>query len=282
MGYQDRLEVIKKAEEYEKLGLFDRDLEADPPTRPLHPGECDYTGKKFSTRLQTKIANRFARAHFERKIRRGELVIDGVEGLENYRTAGEGGGVLTCNHFHPYDNYAIYHVLRPLLGKRDLYKVVREGNYTSFPGLYGYFFRHCNTLPIGSTVRTLHEFSAAAQTLLRRGERILIYPEQGMWWNYRKPRPPKPGAYQLAVRASVPVLPVFITMRDLKKKDEHGFPVQGYTLHFLPPVFPDPTLRPHDAEDAMAKKNFAAWRECYEHTYGTPLQYSTEGGVGFL
>ena len=37
---QDRLEVLEKIREYEKNGWFDRDVENDPPTRPLRPGEA--------------------------------------------------------------------------------------------------------------------------------------------------------------------------------------------------------------------------------------------------
>ena len=38
-----------------------------------------------------------------------------------------------------------------------------------------------------------------------------------MWWNYRKPRPVTPGAYRFAVNNNVPVLPMFITLKDTDK-----------------------------------------------------------------
>ena len=57
-------------------------------------------------------------------------------------------------------------------------------------------------------------FTSAVNRLLKRGESILIYPEQEMWWNYKKPRPFKVGAFKMACRAGVPVLPTFITMQD--------------------------------------------------------------------
>ena len=72
---QDRKEVLKRIEEYERLGYFDRDVENDPPTRPLRPGEVDYTLKKWTSRLSSEIANEVARRHFDRCIKRGELVI---------------------------------------------------------------------------------------------------------------------------------------------------------------------------------------------------------------
>ena len=181
---------------------------------------------------------------------------------------------MTCNHFNPFDNYAVYRALLPCLGKRPLYKVIREGNYTSFPGLYGYFFKNCNTLPIPSDYRLLAEMAAAADELLRRGEKILIYPEQAMWWNYRKPRPLKGGAFTFAAKASVPVLPVFITMTDSDRTGADGFPVQEYTVNILPPILPDPRLTARENAAAMKEKNFAAWKEVYEDFYGLPLSYA--------
>ena len=38
---------------------------------------------------------------------------------------------------------------------------------------------------------------------------VLIYPEQEMWFNYRKPRPPKRGSYFYAAEAEVPIILVF-------------------------------------------------------------------------
>ena len=54
----------------------------------------------------------------------------------------------------------------------------------------------------------------AADTILKRGDFILIYPEQSLWWNYEKPKPLKNGAYKIASRSNVPVIPIFITMKD--------------------------------------------------------------------
>ena len=49
--------------------------------------------------------------------------------------------------------------------------------------------------------------------------KILIYPEQSMWYNYRKPKPLKVGAFSFAVKNNVPVLPIFITCEDTENFD---------------------------------------------------------------
>ena len=273
-----RLAVQKKIAEYERLGLFDLDVEDDPPTKPLLPGQVDYTYQKRKTRAKARIANRVARAFFERKIRKGELVIKEVRGIEHFRAV-QGGAILTCNHFNPFDNYAVLKAIERDLPKKTLYKIIREGNYTSFKGLYGYFFRHCNTLPLGSNLHVMGELSRGVSTLLARGERILIYPEQGMWWNYKKPRPLKLGAFRFAAKAGVPVVPFFITTEETDKKDGAGFPILAYTVHILPAILPDPEKNVRVNTEEMCLKNYQAWKAVYEETYGVPLIYTTEGEV---
>ena len=269
----DRVAIVEKIALYEKNGWFDRDVEDDPPTRPIEPGEVDYTLKKLSNKIASEIANRYAKRFFDKLIKKGELIIEEVRGIENYRSV-EGGALITSNHFNPYEQYAVFKSIERELGKKRLYKVIREGNYTSFPGLYGYFFRHCNTLPLASNHTALREFMDAVGVLLDRGEKILIYPEQAMWWNYKKPRPLKDGAFRLAAKNNSPIIPFFLTMRDSDRIGGDGFPIQAYTVHILPPIFPDPEKSIRENTEIMKNKNFELWKEVYESTYGIPLSYS--------
>ena len=117
------------------------------------------------------------------------------------------------------------------------------------------------------------KFMRSFAELLKRGETILIYPEQGMWWNYRKPRPMQDGAFSLAVRNDAPVVPVFITMEDSDVPDGDGFFVQEYTLHILPAIYPDKTLSHIAAKKDMKNRNYEAWVKTYEEFYGKPLVY---------
>lgn len=274
---EDRKEVLRKIDEYERKGWFDKDVENDPPSPELRPEDVDYLGKKLSSKIKTAIANKMGRKFFEKMIKEGAVVIDGMEGGENLRLLKDTGAVITCNHFGIPDNYILYHCIQNSLKKKRLYKVIREGNYTGFGGLFGFLFRNCNTLPLSSNRRTMVNFMSAADMLLRRGEAVLIYPEQGMWWNYRKPRPFKIGAFKIAVRAGVPVLPTFITMKDDETKlDEHNYPLQHYTLHVMPPVYPDKTLSEKQAAEKMKEDTFALYKAKYEEVYGVPLAYYEE------
>ena len=274
---EDRKEVLKRIGEYERKGWFDKDVENDPPAPELRPEDVDYLGKKLSSKIKTAIANKMGRKFFEKMIKDGAVVIDGMEGEENLAVLKKTGAVISCNHFGIPDNYILYHCIQKSLKKKRLYKVIREGNYTGFPGLFGFLFRNCNTLPLSSNRRTMVNFMSAADTLLKRGEAVLIYPEQGMWWNYRKPRPFKIGAFKIAVRAGVPVLPAFVTMTDDETKlDEHNYPLQHYTLHIMPPVYADASLNEKQAAEKMRQDTFALYKAKYEEVYGVPLAYSEE------
>ncbi len=275
----ERQKILDKIAEQERQGLFDLDVEDDPPTAPLEVDRVDYTQKKLSTRIGSFFANRLGRAHFERMLRRGYVVIKEVRGEENLEKIKSCGALVTCNHFNAFDNYAVYRSLRPALGKKMLYKVIREGNYTSFGGFYGYLFRHCNTLPLSSSIKGMKALSRAITELFERGEKILIYPEQAMWYNYRKPRPLKVGAFRFAVKNNVPVLPVFITLEDSDRLDGDGLPIQIYTVNILDPIYPDKNLSAREDSERICRENYRMWVDTYESFYGKRLEYTTEGGV---
>ncbi|MBQ8448080.1 MAG: 1-acyl-sn-glycerol-3-phosphate acyltransferase [Clostridia bacterium] len=267
-----KLELLEKIAELEKKELWHLDVEDDPETYPLMPDDVDYLNKKFSNKVKTLVANILGTRLFEKMIKGRQLIIKEVRGIENF-TAVKCGKIVTCNHFSITDNYAVWRSLRAHMGGKMLYKVIREGNYTNPPPPFGIFMRHCNTLPLSSKMATMKKFMQAFSALLARGETILIYPEQGMWWNYRKPRPMQEGAFSLAVRNKAPIVPIFITMEDSDVLDGDGFPVQEYTLHVLPAIYPDETLSFAAAKEKMKNENYRAWVKTYESFYKKPLVY---------
>ena len=267
-----KLELLRRIKELEKQELWHLDVEDDPETYPLMPEKVDYLNEKLSSKIKNKIANICGARFFDNMIAKRQLIIKQVRGIENFKAV-EGGKIVTCNHFSVGDNYAVWVALREHMDGKLLYKVIREGNYTNPPKPFGLFMRHCNTLPLSSQKATMVKFIKAFAALLRRGETILIYPEQGMWWNYRKPRPMQDGAFSLAVRNNAPVIPIFITMEDSDILDPDGFPVQEYTLHILPAIYPDSNLSYAAAKKDMKNKNYEAWVRTYEEFYQKPLKY---------
>ena len=121
----------------------------------------------------------------------------------------------------------------------------------------------------------MKKFYKAISELLQTGDYVLFYPEQSMWWNYRKPKPLKRGAFQCAARGGAPVLPCFITMKDSDIMGGDGFYIQEYTIHVLPPIYPEPGLPLRKQAELMMQKNFEQWKEVYETEYHIPLSYTT-------
>ena len=97
-----------------------------------------------------------------------------------------------------------------------------------------------------------------------------------MWWNYKKPRPFKLGAFKIAYRAGVPVLPTFITMTDDTRLDESGYPIQRYTVHILPPIYPDASLGEKVGAEKMKDTAYELCKAKYEEIYGVPVTYGTK------
>ena len=271
----DRVEVMRKIEEYERAGRFDDDVEEDPPSRVLMPDEIDYLDRGMVKKLKTKFAFMMARRFVYNLIDEKKLLIREIRGIEHFKNL-HSGAVITCNHFNAFDSFAIQIAYEAAeQPDRTFYRVIREGNYTTFPGFYGFLMRNCNTLPLSSNSQTLKKFTEATKTLLNEGNFVLVYPEQSMWWNYRKPKPLKGGAYTFAAKCNVPVLPCFITMKDSDIMGDDGFFVQEYTIHIGEPIYPDerlPYLR--RAGDMMAR-NAEVWKEIYENEYQIPLTYMT-------
>lgn len=265
------LEKIKKLEEEEK---FDIDVEDDPPTIVLTPDNIDYLREKMTSKIKRVFANEVGERFLDSLLKNNKLIIKKVNGMENLNKIST-GAIVTCNHFNPFDCFTVEKVFR-MSGKieeKRLYKVIREGNYTNFPGLYGFFFRNCDTLPLSSNKRTMVNFMRAVDSLLQQGEFILIYPEQSMWWNYRKPKPLKHGAFKIASRNNVPVIPIFITMEDSDIIGDDGFPVQEYTVNIAEPIYPDERLTQRENTEKMRDINYEVWKQIYEEFYQIPLEY---------
>lgn len=94
-----------------------------------------------------------------------------------------------------------------------------------------------------------------------------------MWFNYRKPRPPKNGAYFYAAKLNVPILSCFVEMVDLPEDDTDEFKKVKYVLHVLGVLYPDPTKTVKENTEALGTADHALKKNCYETVYGKELTY---------
>ena len=192
----DRVAVLEKIAEYERLGLFDQDVEEDPPGDVLRPEDIKYLDRGFSATVKRAISVGAARLFFRRLLKKEMLYLNPTEGIEHLAGI-EGGAIITANHFHPFDSFIMQKVFDLSGRKGRMYRIIREGNYTAFPGFYGMLMRNCDTLPLSSDPATMKLFLKATRKALDEKNCLLIYAEQSLWWNYRKPKPLKIGASAL-------------------------------------------------------------------------------------
>lgn len=266
----DRAAVLEKIKEYEAKGgeYFFCDVEEDPPCRTLMPEDVDYLHDSLEFKVNGVLCRgveQFLKLYYKRKFR---ITLSGKENLQNIT----GGAIFTSNHFAVTENLAVKLASECVPGKHRLYKLVREGNYF-MPGMVGWLLKYCDTLPLSSSPETLKLLNRAVGKILKRGDFILIYPEQAMWWNYKKPRPYRIGAFYYAAKNNVPVVPCFVTLHKKDSKEALLPDNIRYVTHILQPIFPQKEMTVRENAAWMMEQNARQCKEIYEKVYGRPLTY---------
>ena len=114
---------------------------------------------------------------------------------------------------------------------------------------------------------------------------ILIYPEQELWFNYRKPRPLKKGAYYYAAKLYQPIVSTFTEIRATSKREM--FHLDFYNtrkvLHVLPTIYPDKNLKISENVNKMWRTDYkqkkAACEKCYGKKLTDDFSYDDIAGV---
>ncbi len=225
-------------------------------------GGLSYKVKNWTARAVTLVASR--------AINR-DTVFEGLENLDGLK----GGAVVTSNHFNQLENTAVHMAMRKA-GKRKLYIVSQETNF-AVDGPIGFLMKYADTIPLTIDVNYMKTtFITTLRKLLKRGEYILIYPEQEMWFNYRKPRPLKRRVYYYAALCNAPIVSCFVEIRVKDEKDTDEFYKTAYIVHVLPPIYPQEGKSVHANSMWMMNKDYAQKKEAYEKAYGKKLSYEFE------
>lgn len=199
-----------------------------------------------------------------------------VEGLENLDGV-RGGAIVTSNHFNQLDNTVVRETMRRG-GQGRMYTVVQETNL-AMTGFLGFIMNYMDNIPITKSKKYTSEFfEPEIARLLARGDKILIYPEQEMWFNYRKPRPPKRGAYYYAALNNVPVISCFVEIQDQPQQETEEFYRTRWVMHVLPTIYPDPQKDVRTNSLEMMDRDYRQKTAAYEAAYGKKLTYASEQG----
>ena len=124
---QDRLEILEEIDRLEREGRFDVDPEKDPPTIILTPENVDYLKKKSTSKIKRTVANKFGERFLNEILKNNRLIIKEVNGIENLQSI-ETGAMITCNHFNPFDSFAVEEVFRSFRTGLLRFKLVRDAH----------------------------------------------------------------------------------------------------------------------------------------------------------
>ena len=184
------------------------------------------------------------------------------------------GAIITSNHFNPVDTTIIRYGIKK--ARRYRMFIVSQDTNFAMKGFLGFLMRYADEIPVSKDKDYMerHFYRTLNNLLVNKKEYILIYPEQEMWFNYRKPRPPKRGAYFYAAKFNVPIISCFVEMKDMDKDDTEEFKRVKYVLHILDPIYPDPEKNERDNSFDMMKKDYEQKKAAYEQIYKRPLDYA--------
>lgn len=225
--------------------------------------------KKIYYKLNNRIARGIIRMVTWMENRDTEII--GLENVKDIKT----GAIITSNHFNPLDNTVVRKFAKKA-GKKRIYVIGQESNL-AMDGLVGFMMKYSDIIPISNQVSYMkNDFQKLIKETLAKKNFILIYPEQEMWFNYRKPRSLKPGAYYYASKYNVPVISCFIEIIDKEKNDNDEFKKVKYKIHILKPIYPDNDKSDKENAAWMSERDYRQKIEAYEKAYNKKLDYKFE------
>lgn len=220
---------------------------------------------KFKAFLARKLAENFTRS-----VNSDTEIV----GLENALGI-TGGAIITSNHYNPTDSTPIRLLAKHMGKEKKLHISIQESN-VFMTGTFGFLMKNCNTHPFSrDTGYMVKNLKPALKEIIENGSLLLIYPEQQMWYNYKKPRLLRDGAYHYAALFGVPVIPTFTEMVTLEgERDADGFLPIKHILHILPPIYPNKSLSVRENRAAMQIIDYNLKVKCYEDVYNSKLDYA--------
>jgi 1-acyl-sn-glycerol-3-phosphate acyltransferase len=148
-----------------------------------------------------------------------------IEGRENLPRS---GAVLVSNHTLLMDPGIIAHAIRPY---RTYFTMLEE---TALIPWLGTFVRLLGAVPIPERPDSLRLLDGAARTAVRELGFIHVFPEGECYRGSQEIRPFHPGAFLLACRLALPVVPVTTVLHE--RRGRTALTVLGRTVRLPPRV----------------------------------------------
>ncbi len=197
------------------------DYPEDDPYRKLYPSphlrelvfdeNYTYLDESLSFKFQRWVGHVFhvsTMIPLVHRIKFG-LRIRGRKNFRNHKLNGDfADGLITiCNHCHRWDAPAVIHAL----GRHRMWLPVYGENLN---GKDYWYIKHVGGIPVPSNMGGLKKFNAAFDELHRRKQWFHVFPEESRWNFYKPIRPFRKGAFTMAYKYGIPVVPCCITYRE--------------------------------------------------------------------
>lgn len=271
----NRRAVIENIKNCAENGQFHNKVELNDPVLTPEQNRAitdSYLENRTSLTFKLKTILGVSLVKFATKIINKNTEIVGIEKIPDDL----GGLLITSNHFGPLENTVIRHLMNKL-GRKKLGIISQTSNF-AMTGFIGYIMNYADTIPISTDPRYLARgfLSILKERLVDQKHAILLYPEQEMWFNYRKPRPPKNGAYFYAAKLNIPIISCFVEIVDLDEDDTAEFKKVKYILHILDVLYPDPSKSVKENTEELGIIDYTLKKNCFEKVYGKELTYNFE------
>lgn len=175
------------------------------------------------------------------------LRIRGREILKKYKKEFKNGAITISNHMYRLDCPV---VLEAVHANRHTRIPMYAANFNTKDN---WFMRMVGGIPLPENMAALKKFNAAFDEFHRRGWWFHIFPEAARWDFYKPLRPFRKGAFTMAYKYGMPIIPCVITYRERTGIYKlFGKPSQPLlTVTIGEPVFPDKTNSRKEEVDRM-------------------------------
>lgn len=157
------------------------------------------------------------------------LKIEGKENIKNLKS----GAITVSNHVLFLDCAMI----GATCGFKRVYYTTREGSF-KIPCVRK-LIKLLRAIPIPNSIKNRYHFLDVVDNLLENGNIIHVYPEASMFPYYEKIRNFKNGAFDIAAKNNIPIIPIVIAFKEPKGIRKMFKKKKDVVLHILEPVMPN-------------------------------------------
>lgn len=134
------------------------------------------------------------------------LKIEGRENIRRNRKLFANGVMTVCNHVHRWDMICVLQAMRYRKAWIPMWA-------QPFNGKDGFLMKHIGGIAIPDNYSGLRKFDQTLDELHANKQWLHIFPESCSWPFYAPLRPFKTGAFNMACKYSLPILPMVISFR---------------------------------------------------------------------